>query len=308
MTPDKTMPDATTPGATTPPDEVAAAPLTAAVDALAHWLAARADQPVRLADMAAYTGYSAAHLQRAFTARLGLSPRAFHAACRERVLREALRTAASVTEALQMAGFTSTSRVYAGPAQKLGMSPSAYRAGGTGQAISYALADAPVQPATMGRLLLAATDRGLCAVQFGDDDAALLASLHDEFPDAQITAMPAGTTGAFDDWMQTLLAHLEGARLPDDLPLDVRGTAFQWQVWRYLQSIPRGEVRAYADVARAIGRPAAVRAVGSACGANRLAVVIPCHRVLRGDGALGGYRWGVHRKQALLDTERDAAS
>lgn len=284
---------------TTPTLEPSATPIEQAVDALARWLSERADQPVRLADMADYTGYSAAHLQRAFTARLGLSPGAFHAACRERALRAALQAHDSVTAAMHAAGYGSTSRAYAGPTRHLGMPAADYRAGGVGHAVSYALTDSP-----LGRLMLAATDRGVCAVRFGDDDAALIADLRQEFSNTRCTVMPPDSTGMFHLWMDTLLAHLADPRIPADVPLDIRATAFQWRVWQTLQTIPAGAVRTYGEVAEAMGSPRAVRAVGSACGANPVAILIPCHRVIRGDGGLGGYRWGLGRKQTLLDRER----
>ena len=181
----------------------------------------------------------------------------------------------------------------------LGMTPGRYRAGG-GLEISYATASTAV-----GLLMMAATDRGLCFVQFGDDEGALRARLEAEYPDASLAPMPPGTDTAFDAWMAGLRARLQGAPAGSDLPLDIRGTAFQMKLWKFLQGIPAGQTRSYAGVAAGIGRPAAVRAVAGASAANRVALAVPCHRVIRGDGALGGYRWGLQRKRALL--EREAA-
>ncbi len=178
------------------------------------------------------------------------------------------------------------------------MTPGQYRAGGAGLEISYATTMTPV-----GLLMMAATDRGLCFVQFGEDEASMRARLEAEYPAASLSSMPAGADAAFDAWMAGLRSRLNGAPDGSDLPLDIRGTAFQTKVWEFLQRIPAGETRSYADVAAGIGRPTAVRAVAGACAANRLALAIPCHRVIRGDGGLGGYRWSVERKRALLERE-----
>ena len=178
------------------------------------------------------------------------------------------------------------------------MTPGEYRAGGSGAAISYAVAETPI-----GRMLIAGTDRGLCFLELGDTDAELLDALRQEFPSADIEAMDAAGAEPFAGWIEALKRHLDGVEPHLDLPLDVRTPAFRMTVWRYLQTIPRGETRTYTQVAQAIGRPKAVRAVGSACASNPVSIVIPCHRVLRTDGGLGGYRWGLERKQALLERE-----
>ena len=250
-----------------------------------------------LADLAARVHSSPGRLQRRFKALVGVSPMQYARACRLRRLRHALRTGGSVTEAVHAAGFGSTSRVYEQVGARIGMTPGQYRTGGADLAISYAVAPTP-----LGVLLMAATDRGLCAVQFGDDEAVLRAALAAEFPAARIARMPAASDPVFDRWMQALRAEIAGGPVAE-LPLDVRGTAFRLRVWSFLQRIPRGETRSYAAVARALDRPGAARAVAGACAANRLALVIPCHRVLRGDGGLGGYRWGAERKRALLARE-----
>jgi AraC family transcriptional regulator of adaptative response/methylated-DNA-[protein]-cysteine methyltransferase len=260
-----------------------------------------ANEPLPLARLAATVGLSAAHLQRVFKARIGVSPREYQAACRMAAFKTALRAGAEVTRALHEAGYGSPSRVYENAAAHLGMTPAEYRRGGAGVEISYITA-----PTSLGRLMLAATDRGVCAVQFGDGDSALVEAIRSEFPGARV--QPAADDARLAEWLQALRAHLEGAPLALELPLDVRATAFQRRVWRYLQTIAVGAVQSYAEVAAGIGQPTAARAVARACATNRVAVVIPCHRVIRGTGALGGYRWGLERKRALLDAERRAAA
>jgi AraC family transcriptional regulator of adaptative response/methylated-DNA-[protein]-cysteine methyltransferase len=182
------------------------------------------------------------------------------------------------------------------------MTPRAYRRGGEGEVVSYATA-----ATDLGTLLVAATDRGLCSVQFGSQTNELLANLRREFPAAQVSPMPAGQAPQFEAWMRQLRRHLQGLEVTLALPLDLRGTAFQLAVWRYLQKIPYGSVVTYGAIAQQLGRPRAVRAVANACAGNRIAVLIPCHRVVRGDGSMGGYRWGVRRKRALLEVESAAA-
>ena len=239
------------------------------------------------------------HLQRRFKAALGVTPRQYAEACRLQMLRGLLREQTSITQAIHAAGFGSTSRVYERAATQLGMTPRQYRAGGAGLEISYASTLCP-----LGTLMIAATDRGLCFVQFADVEAQLLDMLRHEYPRARLRPMSDASQPAFDAWMQALGAYLEGSRRALDLPLDLCGTAFQMRVWRYLQQIPYGEIKSYRQVAQAIGVPGAVRAVGGACAANKVALLVPCHRVIRGDGGLGGYRWGLTRKRALLDNER----
>jgi AraC family transcriptional regulator of adaptative response/methylated-DNA-[protein]-cysteine methyltransferase len=197
------------------------------------------------------------------------------------------------------AGYGSSSRVYEKADTHLGMTPSQYRRGGHGVAITYVVADSPV-----GLMMIGATDRGLCSIQFGDSGEELLAALRKEFPAAAIEPMGTPHAPEFEKWIDALRNHLEGARPRLDLPLDIRATAFQMRVWNYLQSIPYGEVQSYGEVAAAIGKPSAIRAVARACATNRVAIAIPCHRVIRGTGELGGYRWGLARKRALIDRER----
>ncbi len=256
-----------------------------------------------LAALAARAGLSRFHLQRRFKAIVGVTPREYGEACRMRRLKSELRQSQDVTEAVYAAGFGSSSRVYERADTRLGMTPNQYRRGGEGMAISYASAPTPV-----GLMMLAATDRGLCFLQFGESEEALAAALHGEYSAAQIAPMSEARGAEFREWMEALRQHLEGLRPQLDLPLDIRATAFQVRVWNYLQGIPYGQVRSYAQVAAGIGSPTATRAVARACASNTVALAIPCHRVIRGSGELGGYRWGLERKQALLGRERALAA
>lgn len=282
------------------PLEASASALAPRIEALCRYIETHADETLTLETLSRQAHLSPYHLQRQFKAQAGVTPKQYQEACRMRSLRSDLRDGGAVTQAIYDAGFGSASRVYEKVASHLGMTPKQYRAGGKDVPISYAAAQTP-----FGCLLLGATDRGLCFVQFGDDEESLLAQLHSEYPNATLTAMQGEMKPVFQDWMQTLVMHLDGRQPSPDLPLDVHGTAFQIKVWRYLQKIPYGELQSYAEVARGIGQPKAVRAVASACASNRVALLIPCHRVIRGDGSLGGYRWGLERKRALIDRERE---
>jgi AraC family transcriptional regulator of adaptative response/methylated-DNA-[protein]-cysteine methyltransferase len=265
-----------------------------------------AEEPARkytlkaLASMAAMSPF---HFQRSFKRVVGVTPKDFIEAERLRTLKSGLRGASSVTDAIYRAGFGSSSRVYERVDTRLGMTPGQYRSGGAGIQISYGSAET-----ALGCVLIGATDRGICFVQFGNSAAALLTALKSEYPRASLTPMPDSQRQPFDDWMRLLAQRIEGAQTAADLPLDIQGTQFQLKVWKALLRIPPGAVASYGEIARRIGRPRAVRAVASACAANRIAVLIPCHRVIRGDGSLGGYRWGLARKRALLDRERGARS
>jgi AraC family transcriptional regulator of adaptative response/methylated-DNA-[protein]-cysteine methyltransferase len=260
-----------------------------------------ADQPLALKEIAAAVGMSAFHFQRSFKASVGLTPKEFHDAERVQKLKAGLKSGGSVTEAIYDAGFGSSSRVYERVDTRLGMTPLQYRHGGRGLSISHATAKTP-----LGLVMIGATDRGICFIQFGDSEKMLGKQLLAEYPEAMHAPMPKTQAKAFDAWMRALGGYLEGNRTALDLPLDVRGTAFQMRVWRYLQSIPYGQVQSYGEVARGIGQPNAVRAVAQACANNTIALAIPCHRVIRGNGELGGYRWGLARKRALIDRERGA--
>jgi AraC family transcriptional regulator of adaptative response/methylated-DNA-[protein]-cysteine methyltransferase len=240
-------------------------------------------------------GGSPYHLQRNFKRLVGVTPREYAEACRLTSVKRRLRQGGDVTGAMVDAGYGSSSRFYERAAPKLGMTPSAYRRGGAGMAIRYAIVKSP-----LGRLLVAATSRGVCAIAMGSSDAELARGLAKEYPAATIDR----DAGALDDWSTRVLAHIDGRRPRLDLPLDVQATAFQWQVWQALAEIPYGETRTYGEVAKSIGRPRASRAVARACATNPVALAIPCHRVVSGAGGEGGYRWGAARKKEILARER----
>ena len=274
-------------------------PMTARIQSVAGYIRDHADEPLPLARLAEHAGLSPFHLQRCFKAVLGVSPKEYQAAERLRTFKSRLRSGDSVLGATFETGYGSTSRIYEQVDGGLGMTPSAYRSGGAGETIHYA-----VRESALGPLMMAATARGVCFVQFGDTAEALRQSLLAEFPAAVCQPVGADRDHQLDAWINALNDHLSRGAPRPDLPLDLRGTAFQIRVWRFLLSIKMGDVVSYGELADAIGSPRAVRAAGTACGANRIAVRIPCHRVLRGDGSLGGYRWGLERKRLLLDTER----
>ena len=274
------------------PDRVTPAQL-GAVNRVRDHLDAHFDSPVTLAELATIGGMSPHHLQRTFKAVVGVSPREYQRARRLARLKAKLRKGETVSSATFDAGFGSSSRVYERALAELGMTPAAYRAGGRGVEIRFTTTQT-----TLGTLMLAATERGVCAVTLGDDAASLEAALEREFPRATRRRDDAGLAR----WARDVAAHLEGAPL-EPIPLDAPGTDFQWEVWRALQAIPPGATRTYRDIAVAIARPTAARAVARACASNRVALLIPCHRVIRGDGELGGYRWGVERKRTLLANE-----
>jgi AraC family transcriptional regulator of adaptative response/methylated-DNA-[protein]-cysteine methyltransferase len=256
---------------------------------------ANVDGHVTLRSLARRLGGSPYHLQRNFKRIVGITPRQYAEACRLQRIRRGLRESKSVTDATLDAGFGSSSRLYERAVPKLGMTPSMYRRGAAGVPIRFTTVDSAV-----GRLLVAATERGVCLVSMGRSDAELQASLRHEYPEATITRDPGGLS----QWTRQVLDHL-GGRVPRlDLPLDIQATAFQWQVWDALAAIPAGSTRTYAEVAAAIGRPGAARAVARACATNPVALAIPCHRVVPAAGGVGGYRWGASRKQALLAQER----
>lgn len=250
-----------------------------------------------LSELAARTGVSASHLQRRFRARFGLSPAEYLARKRLGTLKNALRTGSDVTTALYDAGYGSPSRLYEQGATKLGMTPATYRAGGRGVAIRWTVVDT-----VLGRTLVAATERGICAVELGDDDAALERRLREEFPLAQLERVEAGRDDFLAQRLRAVAERLAGGDA--EVPVDLLGTGFQQRVWEALMKIPAGDTVSYAGLAQSLGAPRAARAVASACAHNRIAVVVPCHRVIRGDGSLGGYRWGLPRKQHLLARER----
>jgi AraC family transcriptional regulator, regulatory protein of adaptative response / methylated-DNA-[protein]-cysteine methyltransferase len=269
------------------------------IESVAEYIEQHAHERLTLAHLAKGAHLSPAHLQRKFKALLGVSPKMYHDAARLRRLKGGLRAGKSIVDAIIDAGFESTSRVYGHAPRSLGMTPTAYRRGGAGESIAYAARDT-----MMGPLLMAATDRGLCFAQFGDSAEALIAQLKCEFPNAMHTPSRMAGSGELDAWMQAFADHIAGNSPRPELPLDLRGTAFQIRVWRFLLGVPEGSLMSYSELAAGIGAPKAVRAAASACAANRIAVLVPCHRVLRGDGTLGGYRWGLERKRVLIDGER----
>ena len=272
---------------------------TAAIADLCRYIERHCEERLDLATLAARAGLSRFHLQRTFKAAVGVTPKQYLEAHRLGKLKKELRQAKDVTSAVYEAGFGSSSRVYERADSRLGMTPKQYRQGGGGVTITYALLESPVGLAMMG-----ATDRGICFVQFGDTKEQLLETLRSEYPASQLEGAAHPGSPEFTKWMDALSAHLVGERPLLDLPLDIQATAFQMRVWDYLRSIPSGKVQSYGEVAAGIGQPTAVRAVARACATNRVALLIPCHRVIRGTGELGGYRWGLERKQTLLDRER----
>lgn len=255
-------------------------------------------EEIVLGELGPQLGMSAGHFRRLFQATVGSTPRAFVESCRVTELKGQLRAGSSVTEAIYGVGFGSGSRLYGRVDSRIGMTPRQFQQGGPAVEISYVLFET-----RFGLLILAATDRGLCLVEFGSSELELEERLRRAFPAARIAPRATPPSPELAQWRDRLLAHLEGKTAMPELPTDLRGTVFQSTVWRYLQSIPRGEVRSYSEVARAIGHPRAVRAVASACAKNPVALVVPCHRVIRGDGGSGGYRWGLERKRALLEAE-----
>jgi AraC family transcriptional regulator of adaptative response/methylated-DNA-[protein]-cysteine methyltransferase len=269
----------------------------AVVTAIARFIDDNADAPLPLAALAKRAGYSPWHFQRAFSAIMGVSPKVYQSAARMRRLKASLREGDSVAGAIFEAGFGSTSRAYARTDGHIGMTPAAYRSGGTGETLHWACRET-----AYGMILMAATARGVAFVEFGDSEAALDERLRAEFPNAAFE--PAPPSSDLDAWIDALSRHLDAGAPRPELPLDLRGTAFQVKVWRFLLSVPQGQLVSYAEVAQGIGEPKAVRAAASACGANKVAVLVPCHRVLRGDGGIGGYKWGVERKRALIAGER----
>jgi AraC family transcriptional regulator of adaptative response/methylated-DNA-[protein]-cysteine methyltransferase len=252
------------------------------------------DAPVTLSALSAPLGMSPHQLERAFRSVMGITPRQYADAQRMRRLKSQLRKGDDVTTALYDAGFGSSSRLYERAPSQLGMTPATYRQGGAGMRVNYTIVDS-----LLGRLLVGATDRGISAVYLGESDARLEAALQKEYPRAEIRRDRNG----LDGWVSKILEHLRGREPNLDLPTDVQATAFQRRVWEEIRRIPYGTTRTYSQVARAIGQPEAVRAVARACATNPVSVVVPCHRVVRGDGKLAGYRWGLERKKALLEHE-----
>lgn len=257
----------------------------------------QADVPPRLGDLSRRVGMSAFHFHRVFKRLTGLTPKAYAMAHRAGQIRKELSGSRSVTEAIYEAGYLSNARFYEKSSEILGMRPRQFQRGGDGETIRFAVGEC-----SLGSILVASSEQGICAISLGDDPDRLVRELQDLFPRATLE----GGDRDFERLVAEVVGCVENPRRGWNLPLDIRGTAFQRQVWKALREIPPGRTVGYADVARSIGMPKASRAVAQACGANRLAVAIPCHRVVRTDGALSGYRWGVERKRALLESEAEA--
>jgi AraC family transcriptional regulator of adaptative response/methylated-DNA-[protein]-cysteine methyltransferase len=266
-----------------------------AIERVRAHIDAHLDERLTLTELSRVAGLSPSHLQKAFKAALGLSPRDYVRLRRAERFKTEVRAGRSVTDALYEAGYGSGSRLYSDANARLGMTPGAYKRGGAGETVRFSTA-----ACTLGRLLVASTERGLCAVQLGGSDAALEGALRQDYPRADVVR----DDRVLKAMLAAILAHLDGDVPRLDLPVDVAATSFQWRVWRTLQQIPYGETRSYAQVAEALGQPKAVRAVARACASNRVALVVPCHRVVRADGSPGGYRWGASRKRRLLEKEK----
>ena len=266
---------------------------------LARFIAANADETLTLDSLAERVHLSASRFQRVFKSIFGVSPKKFQQAARSDKFKALLRDGTDITEAIFESGYGSTSRVYGQTMHNIGMTPKSYRSGGKGEIITWACRDT-----VLGPLMMAATDRGVCFAQFGENQPALLEQLESEFPNAVLEQYSAQSPLALEQWIDALNAYMQDQQPRPDLPLDLKGTAFQIKVWEFLLSLKDGDVVSYTEVAQAIDKPRAVRAAASACARNKIAVLVPCHRILRGDGGLGGYRWGLERKRALLDAER----
>jgi AraC family transcriptional regulator of adaptative response/methylated-DNA-[protein]-cysteine methyltransferase len=269
------------------------------VKRICRYIEQHLDEPLTLGQLAETFGRSPFHLQRTFKSVLGVTPKAYADSCRLALLKRNLQAGHNVTRAMYDAGYSSSSRLYERTASQLGMTPDKYRRGAVAASIRFTIADSP-----LGRMLVAATEKGICAIQFAGSEGELHEGLKREFP----FATRRRDDEAMGPWTRALLRQMEGQKLEAALPLDIRATAFQRRVWTKLRAIPFGSTRSYSQIAKALGKPEARRAVARACATNPVAVAIPCHRVVREDGGMGGYRWGVDRKQALLAMEKAAAA
>jgi len=266
---------------------------------ICHAIDEHDEEPLTLKTLSTETGVSAHHLQRTFKNVMGISPRQYAESRRLDQFKTKVKSGASVTDAMYDAGYGSSRGLYEKSSARLGMTPATYGRGGQGMRIIYTIAGCP-----LGRVLVAATERGVCSVALGDSDSELTTSLFAEYPNASIDSRDTVISPSLNLWLSKVLDHISGKSPRIDLPLDIQATAFQWRVWEELQRIPLGTTRSYQEIARAIGKPKAVRAVAGACAGNHVALVIPCHRVIREDKELGGYRWGLDRKRKLLEGER----
>lgn len=266
---------------------------------LARFVADHADETLTLERLSARVHLSTSRMQRVFKSIFGVSPKKFQQAARSERFKQLLRDGTDITDAIYQSGYGSTSRVYGQTMHNIGMTPKSYRAGGAGETITWACRET-----VLGPILMAATPRGVCFAQFGEDCRQLKHQLQDEFPKAELRPYDSESPQQLDQWIDALNGYLQNRQPRPELPLDLKGTAFQIKVWEFLLGLQEGDVISYSELAQAIDKPRAVRAAASACAANRIAVLVPCHRILRGDGGLGGYRWGLERKRALLDAER----
>ncbi len=280
------------------PKSIGGNPQTDFAKQICRYIEQHLDEPLTLGRLGKVFGQSPFHLQRRFRTALGITPREYADSCRMKLLKRNLQAGDNVTRSMYDAGYGSSSRLYEKTSSQLGMTPDRYRRGALAALIRYACTDSP-----LGRMLIAATDKGVCAIQFGRSDAELLEGLKHEFPFA---VRKPDETG-LQQWIEAVLLRMSSEESQAALPLDIRATAFQRRVWTYLQSIPFGKTKSYAEVAKAIGQPTASRAVARACATNPVAVAIPCHRVVRENGNLSGYRWGVARKKALVEMESATA-
>lgn len=267
---------------------------------VAKYIQDHVDENLSLKALSERSGLSPTYFQRAFKAAFGVSPKVFHEGLRMQQFKKSLKNGGDVTQAIYETGFSSPSRVYGETMRNIGMTPNAYRSGGENEIISYACCET-----VLGQTMMAATEKGVCFVQFAETEEELLQQLQKEFPNAVLSPSDAKHSPQLQQWIDALNQHLSLGSPQPSLPLDMRGTAFQVNVWRFLLSVKEGEVLSYKALADKMGKPKAVRAVASACAKNRIGVLIPCHRILRSDGGLGGYRWGIERKRELLDTERE---
>ncbi len=267
---------------------------------ICHAIDEHDEEPTTLKTLSAETGVSAHHLQRTFKEVMGITPRQYAESRRLKQFKSKVKNGSSVTDAMYDAGYGSSRGLYEKSSAHLGMTPATYGRGGRGMRIIYTIANS-----SLGRLLVAATERGVCSVALGDSDSELERSLMAEYPNASIDSKDTVISPSLNLWLSKVLEYLNGKTPRVDLPLDLQATAFQWRVWEELRRIPLGETRSYQEIAKAIGKPKAVRAVASACAGNHVALVIPCHRVIREDQSLGGYRWGLERMEALLQRERE---
>jgi AraC family transcriptional regulator of adaptative response/methylated-DNA-[protein]-cysteine methyltransferase len=276
------------------PKAVSGNPRQELIKSVCRYIEQHLDEPITLTQLGAEFQQSPFHLQRTFKSVLGITPKEYANSCRMRGFRQKLKAGHSVTRAMHETGYSSTSRLYSRTASELGMEPAKYRRGAIAAPIRYTCADSP-----LGRILIATTDKGICSIQFAESDEELEQGLKQEFPFALRRRDEEGMATI----AQSVMRHISGLETPQALPLDIQATAFQRRVWSYLQSIGVGQTCSYSQVAKAIRRPSAVRAVARACATNPVAIAIPCHRVVRSNGDLGGYRWGIERKKKLLDIE-----